>query len=326
MQYIRCAVYSVVMTLRDMLFKVIRRLDGLDQERTLGPTLLGTHEAVDTKAHGRSDVEFNKWYGSILSRVIRIPLKKKPEVRIIDLRHDFYRPRMLEPYVDVKAGTVPLDSIMEIIPSANRYLRQCNREKAFKTFIKDRCHRGGALPSGLHVYTAPMESIGHIEDKALTDIERLFKNQITNRNPRILMLNPHTKPTNTILFYSRDEKQPAFLEVIKLLEEHTPDLSEYILIYCSIIMKILKIDESELEKCQMSLVHYDANAGLNPHIDSIHQFGDTIGPIATISMGRRVKYFDMLPTLMTDGSPVRIALNPNEITFMDGLSRIAWSH
>ena len=92
-------------------------------------------------------------------------------------------------------------------------------------------------------------------------------------------------------------------------------------------MELFDLDKIQLEKSQISLVRYDPEAGLNPHIDSIHQFGDTIGPIATIAIGTGQKMFDMLPTLLTkEEKPVRIYSQPNQMTIMDGISRVAWSH
>jgi alkylated DNA repair dioxygenase AlkB len=180
------------------------------------------------------------------------------------------------------------------------------------------------LPDGLHVFDFAIEP--ELANNAMNEIVNLYKTQVHNRDPRILMIDPSKSPTNTILFYSRDKKQPTFLDVMKILYYHTPKLAEYIMIYCRVIMELLRIDKSQLERSQISLVHYDRLAGLNPHIDSIHQFDDTIGPIATIAIGKGEKMFDMLPTLLPDRLPIRIYSQPNQITIMDGMSRVAWSH
>ncbi len=181
------------------------------------------------------------------------------------------------------------------------------------------------IPDGLSIFDFYVEPV--LAEKALEEITALYKTQVRNRDPRILMLNPNTIPTNTILFYMPGGEQPTFLDVVEILHAHTPNLAKYIMTYCLAIMKLLHIDRSCIETGQISLVRYDPNAGLNAHIDSIHQFGHTIGPIATIALGTGEKMFDMLPTLLKeDHKPIRIYSNPNQITIMDGMSRVAWSH
>ena len=80
----------------------------------------------------------------------------------------------------------------------------------------------------------------------------------------------------------------------------------------------------EMELLQFTLVHYDKSAGLNPCIDSIHMFQNTIGPIFTVAMGETEKLLDMLPLLLppTEESPVRLYSQPNDIIVMDGPARV----
>ena len=270
-------------------------------------------------------VGFNTWYTAMHSRPVRIPVLTIPVIKPLNIQQS-YRAHNLHPYVDGSGQTFPLDHIREIIPSANRYLRTCNKNKAFKTFYTDRLYAGiGELPDGLHIFDFAVEPA--LATNAIMEITSLYEKQVYNRDPKILMINPNTHPTNTILFYSRDGEQPTFLDVIEILHTHAPNLAEYIMVYCKVIMGLLKLDKMELEKSQISLVRYDRTAGLNPHIDSIHQFGDTIGPIATIAIGTGEKMFDMLPTLLNETiNPVRIYSQPNQITIMDGMARVAWSH
>ena len=83
-----------------------------------------------------------------------------------------------------------------------------------------------------------------------------------------------------------------------------------------------------MELLQFTLVHYDKSAGLNPCIDSIHMFQNTIGPIFTVAMGETEKLLDMLPLLLppTEESPVRLYSQPNDIIVMDGPARVLWAH
>ena len=274
---------------------------------------------------GKIQSEFNSWYIGMHSRSFAAPTLTTPRITKLDT-HQSYKARNLRPYEDRGGKIFPLNHIREIIPSANRYLRACKSGKAFKTYFTTRLRAGtGRLPDGVHIYDFAIER--ELAENAMTEIVNLYQKQVHNRDPRILMINPNTHPTNTILFYSRDEEQPTFLDVMEILHTHTPKLAEYIMVYCKVIMGLFEIDKMQLETSQISLVRYDRKAGLNPHIDSIHQFGDTIGPIATIAIGTGEKMFDMLPTLLTDGStPVRIYSQPNQITIMDGVSRVAWSH
>ena len=255
-------------------------------------------------------------------------------VEIADIKTDAlklgsnFRAAKLEPYRDKKGLTYPINDIREIIPAANRYLRRCVEMRAFKTYldgVSEEKALNVVIPDGLHVFDIPSTISVEIASDALLDIKHLFKRQIVNRDHGILMLNPNSRPTNTILFYSRDGPQPSFLEVLQCLYYEAPSLARYIVMYCAVFMQLLKIDEGQLHRAQISLVHYDSLAGLNPHIDSIHQFEDTMGPIFTIAMGNDEKMFDMLPTLI-DGTPVRIYSQPNQFTVMDGMSRVGWSH
>ena len=269
--------------------------------------------------------QFQIWYNEMHSKQPKIPVLTTPITRQLQINNS-YQACHLEPYVDKNGNIFPLNHIREIIPSANRYLRTCSNGKALKTYfatplLSDQIE----LPNGVSIYDLDIEQ--PLATNAITEITNLYKKQVQNRDPRILMINPNTRPTNTLLFYSPGGEQPTFLDVIEILRLHTPNLAEYIMTYCRAIMSLFKINQTQLEKSQISLVRYDAMAGLNPHIDSIHQFDDTIGPIVTIAIGNNGKIFDMLPTLLPDtDNPVRIYSKPNQITIMDGMSRVAWSH
>jgi hypothetical protein len=308
------------MALRGALVTFIRRLDRLEMlmsKETIPPRESREAEPVDPV--------LKEWYDALLRRDVPTPPERQPNVWKLRI-NETYRAHTLLPYVDKSGHTCPIEDINEIVTRANAFVGECVGGHSFKTYIRDQTRVKETLPPGLHVFEAP--DIGDtLRNGALADIAWLFNEQIRHRDDRILRIDPNRPPTNTILFYSRKEKQQSFLEVISILREKTPKLAEYVMVYCKAVMNILKIDEPQLQRCSLSLVHYDAGAGLNPHIDSLFPFDGTIGPIATIAMGerRREKYLDMLPTL-TDGHPVRVVSYPDEIMLMDGLSRIAWSH
>ena len=289
---------------------------------------------IDEPPDAYSDVEsipetvqsgFETWYSKMYEQQITTPRLTTLDTKILKIEES-YRALRLQPYVDKSGIVFPLNHIREIIPSANRHLRTCAGGKAFKTFFTSRFIDGEQiLPDGLQIFDFDVEK--ELALNAMTEITKLYNTQVRNRDPRILMINPNTRPTNTILFYMPGGEQPTFLDVIKILHTHTPNLAEYIMTYCRAIMGLFSIDQAQLETSQISLVRYDPKAGLNPHIDSIHQFRDTIGPIATIAIGTDEKMFDMLPTLLTaENKPIRIYSQPNQITIMDGMSRVAWSH
>jgi hypothetical protein len=318
--YIRWVVWVVGMVLRGMLFALIQRVDRLE--------MLMSKETIPEQGGEaeQSDTRFEEWYNAILKRDIPTPLEKQPDTWKLRIS-GAYRAQTLQPYTDKSGHVCPIDNICEMITRANAFVGKCVKGYSFKTYEWDQTDVKETLPSGLHVFDAPNASIDAIRAAALADIGRLFNEQLTHRDRRVLRIDPNKPPTNTILFYSRTDKQQSFLEVMGILKEKAPRLAEYVMIYCKIIMNILKTDEGQLQRSNLSLVHYDADAGLNPHIDSLFPFDGTIGPIATIAMGERgnQKYLDMLPTL-THGNPVRVVSYPDEIMVMDGLSRIAWSH
>ena len=90
---------------------------------------------------------------------------------------------------------------------------------------------------------------------------------------------------------------------------------------------MLGVSIGDVPGTSLSLVHYDEMAGLNPHVDTVHIFNATLGPIFTVAMGESEKMLDMLPVLLpTDVLPFRIFTDPNEMMIMDGEYRILWAH
>lgn len=289
-------------------------------------------EELDLEARIQSD--FDAWYHWILSLHLAYPSEIVPEIAQLCLPTENYKANELTfneyAYTDKSGTTFPIDNIREIIPAANRFLGKCNDSRPFKTYITTRVMSsfGLSAPSGVHIFDPPRDLSASLCRDALDEIQSLFNQELTRRNPLFLMYDPPSKACNVLLFYNPKaiQHQPTFKEVIERLHSRAPRLTEYILLYCNVFVRLLCIDTDRLERAQLSLVYYPKNAGLNPHIDSIFQFNGTIGPIFTIAMGTGRKMFDMLPTLEHIGTPTRIYSRPNQFTVMDGMSRVSWSH
>jgi hypothetical protein len=269
------------------------------------------------------------WYNRMKCKTVSTPSKiHLPKAHLIStVSNTFRASNKLIPYKDASGTIFPINHIRELVPAANRYLKQCERGRAFKTYYAHDTRKDVPPPPGMHLFGKPAEITDELYHNALQDINLLYKHPEHKRDPRIHMLKPHTPPTNEILFYSRDVVQPSFTEVMRLLHKITPRLAEYVMVYYKAVQSILGATDAEMERLSISLVHYDSTAGLNPHIDTVHIFGDTLGPIFTVAMGDSEKMLDLLPILLPDDrKPVRLFSQPNEIMVMDGESRILWAH
>lgn len=279
----------------------------------------------------KTELSFDAWYSKTKSKSVVIPHKiEHPKVHQISVSESYRTIGKLIPYKDIDGVTYPLINDKEVVPAVNRHLRKCEHNGAFKTFYENRTNVPGQVPDGLHMFSMPGEITQHLEQRALHDIHNLFKHPAHTRDKRIHMLRPNPPPNNIIIFYNRDRDchQPTFLEAMKIMYSATPALAEYIMIYFCTIREMLDSTNEEMEQLLLTLVHYDRSAGLNPHIDSIHMFSDTVGPIFTVAMGGAEKMIDMLPVLLppSEGLPVRVYASPNEIMVMDGPARMLWAH
>jgi len=270
---------------------------------------------------------FEEWYCG-LSSTAKTPIHEiDPMKARLRMHTEDYRVSVLTPFEENGART-PIDSFQEIITRTNAHTKRCVTGKSIKTFATSHVLEDNTplLPDGLHVFDSP-SSIKIVDDEALCQIKQLYQEQLTNRDPSILMYEASCN-NNVILFYDavKQKTRPGFKKVIETLRTKTPALAEYILIYCRHFMQLMDIDVKQLEKADLTLVYYPSKAGLNPHIDSIVPFEGTLGPILTIAMGTGIKMFDMLPSLEQDGVPVRVFLTPNQFMILDGMARATWSH
>ena len=275
------------------------------------------------------ELPIKAWYDEKRSRSTAKPVKIRiPEAHVINTNSERYRAHgKLRPYKDAGGIIYPINHIRELVPAANRYLKKCERGRAFKTYYENDTHKPAPLPAGMHIFAKPVDITQELTLDAIKDMNLLYKDQKYKQDPRIHMLKHNSSPTNSILFYTRDKTPPSFMEVIQILQAETPRLAEYVMIYFNIVRGILGTNDEEMERVSLTLVHYDSEGGLNPHIDTVHIFGDTLGPIFSVAMGDSLKMLDMLPVLLpATHAPTRLFSKQNEIMVMDGESRILWAH
>jgi hypothetical protein len=273
--------------------------------------------------------EPESWYKHQRAKTPAIPAKiESPESCYIHTDSEHYRAAgKLKPYKDESGTVFPIDNIIELVPAVNRYLKKCEKGRAFKTHCYNGSSETASIPAGLHMYMPPASITDSLAQDALRDMQLLYIHPRYTRDPSIHMIKANSSPTNKILFYSREKTSPSFMEVIRILQTETPRLAEYAMVYFNVVQKILGASDKEMESVALTLVHYDITAGLNPHIDTVHLFGGTLGPIFTVAMGYSTKMLDLLPVLLPPSErPVRLFSNPNEIMVMDGPSRILWAH
>lgn len=271
---------------------------------------------------------FDYWYQKCTTQSISIPYKlKNPTCTLLRLTStSFYCPGQLKPYKDEHNKLFPIDNLGELVPAINRHLKICEGGVAYKTYFGQETNIPARIPSGMSLFQQPKHLTQDLIEKTLHDLDELFHNPFHKSNKSIFMMPQNRGPTNTILFYARKGKQPTFEESLKILYNITPNLCQYILIYHNIVKNILKIDLDEMKKVNMSIVHYDSRAGLNPHVDTVHIFDNTLGPIFTVAIGNSLKMLDLLPVLLPNEKAKRLYSKPNQIMVMDGESRILWAH
>lgn len=287
----------------------------------------GNHRSSHVKKKSRFETHHGSSSQSSEIQRRRMPARIDRPVHVLNLPSAYRAHHMLKPFKDAEGVLYPIVNVQELVPAANRHLKQCAGGRAFKTYVANDTGERTIPPDGMHLFRKPVEITDSLYRDALYDLHVIFKNPEHIRNRNIHMLNPNTPPTNKILFYSRDSDQPSFNEVIETMRRITPRLTEYTLIYWETIRDMLGTTNDEMEKVSLSLVHYDRMAGLNPHIDTVHIFGNTLGPIFTVAIGDSEKMLDMLPLLLPENhKPTRLFSRPNEIMVMDGASRILWAH
>ena len=234
----------------------------------------------------------------------------------------------LTPFVDSSGKTFPLDSWMEIVRRTNLVMKTCVKGKMIKTFFSDDTHQPAPTPSGLHLFAVPREMTESLIQSALRDADNIYWNPRHRANNRIHIVSNTPKPACNMLFYPGcGGINPSIQDVFQILFAETPSLAMYALMYLSLIRDILGLDSDELQSVKMCLNHYDPNAAINPHVDTVFMFNGTLGPIFTVAMGPSEKMIDLLPVLLPDShKPVRVFSKPNELMLMDGEARTLWAH
>lgn len=201
------------------------------------------------------------------------------------------------------------------------------------------------IPQGLAVFD-PLDCGLTNPTTALSEMKLLFTEEDTDATVGISRppenYEEHTTgPRLTILFLSPEaaaddtpETHVYMPRALQMLDEKGKykTLIKYIRMHATAIQNTLNASDDEMERCSLTFVKYEAGRGLIAHIDGIKDFGNTFGPIFTITMGAgpgvHPKYLDMMPILTdeADDLPVRLQVNQFEITMLQGCARTAWSH
>jgi len=234
----------------------------------------------------------------------------------------------LTPYIDSSGKTYPLDSWNEIVRRTNLYMKTCVKGKALKTFFLEATQKPACIPSGMHIFSVPLEVTDYLIRDALQDVHDIYWSPTHRSNKKIHLIKLAPAPACNMLFYPGcGHKNPKIRDVFQELFAVAPALARYALIYLSVIRDILRLDNDDMQSVNLCVNHYDPNAAISAHVDTVFTFNDTLGPIFTVAMGQCDKMMDMLPVLLPDSyKPVRIFSKPNEMMMLDGESRAIWAH
>ena len=262
-----------------------------------------------------------------LSAPSELPHTKSHLLKLMSEDYRLYG-KKLNAYTDSNGVTFPLDCWMEIVPAINRQMKKCVKGRMIKTYYSNDTGQKESIPSGMHIFSPPLEITENLIRDALREAGQLYRSPGYRENKKIHIIPLNSPPACNLLFYAGcGGKQPTIKEVFHILFKETPSLAKYALIYLSVIRDILELDDEQLESINVTLVHYDPLGGINPHVDTVYLFNGTLGPIFTVSMGLHEKMLDLIPVLLPDNyKPVRIFSQPNEIMLMDGIARTLYAH
>ena len=231
-------------------------------------------------------------------------------------------------YTDSSGKVYPLDSWMEIVRRVNLAMKTCVNGRMIKTYYADDTLQPAQAPGGTHVFAVPREITETLIQDALKDANNVYWNPKHRANKFIHMTESSAPPACNMLFYPGcGGRNPSIKDVFQVLFTEAPALARYTMIYFRLIKDILKLEDGEEELVNLCLNHYDPNAAINPHVDTVFMFNGTLGPIFTVAMGASDKMVDLLPVLRPDTcKPMRIFTKPNELMLMDGEVRTLWAH
>lgn len=269
-------------------------------------------------------------YENMRTLTLTKPIEVKQVIthRLDVVSEDYRLLGKLTSYTDSDGKSYPLNTWSEIVRRTNYCMKSCVNGKMIKTYFLDDTNQPAPTPNGLHIFAVPREITEYLIQGALQDADNLYWNPRHRSNRFLHMIKPWPEPACNMLFYPGcSEKNPSIKDVFKFLFAEAPCLAKYALIYLTIMRDILGLDHDEMESVSLCLNHYDPNAAINPHIDTVFTFNGTLGPIFTVAMGPSEKLIDLLPVLLPDSNmPVRVFSKPNELMMMDGEARTLWAH
>jgi len=114
---------------------------------------------------------------------------------------------------------------------------------------------------------------------------------------------------------------------IKILYEHVPQTAKLCEEYANMICQMYHIPIKKFgELTQLQIMRYEPNHAIWQHLDNIARYDR--GPIITASLGPKVVYYDLAPTLIHDEKafPIRVKFHEGVLAAMDGPARMQFAH
>lgn len=224
----------------------------------------------------------------------------------------------------------PIDDLGNKIGFINFKLGKIQMKTNYNTIT---CEKG-KVPKGLHVFKS---SLKFDIDKINLKIKKLF--QIIENGPDKYEISKIKKHDSRFFFEKHkmehccgifrpktNETAPLFTDCMSALKDYDEELYNFVLAQAKICIKIMGVDLSELDKCQVQLIRYLKHGGMTVHIDGVHHFNNTIGPVFTVNLNNNPKYLDLFPLCIHGETPKRLTTYKGEITMLDAESRTVWGH
>ena len=235
--------------------------------------------------------------------------------RLSDLVLDISRWKQrwdLVPHRDEKG---PIETPSERLWAYNKYVLKRDRDELSTLFDTPIAHFGRAPPpKGVEVFDSfPLDGL---EEAALADIRRIFAG-VENKG----------RDGKTMLFYQKQQVSLSNVLDKMYYSYKAYDLYEYIMRHLRAIKNSTGATDDIMERCGLTLIEYLPGAGIYAHLDNLSDFGDTFGPIFTVSMSADLKSLDLLPVLTAgEESSMRLTTTQFQTVMLQGEARSDYAH
>lgn len=220
-------------------------------------------------------------------------------------------------------GSIP-DSLQDV-PDRLWYVKH---EMRLNTHINDHLQEKQGvevLPPGFHLWDSTPSCKTSLE-AAKHELASLFEREINKPEAdRIPFGDDRALHGHYLIFGTPVGVKILYNDAIQVLDKKAPNVASMCREYYNMISRIYGQDQQTLAtKTQLILMRYEPKAGIWLHIDNVARYDR--GPICTISVGPAQAKYDLCPTLMPDGSPVRVSFKEGQMITMDGVARMKWGH